>query len=148
LRLWSIHPKYLDTQGLLALWREGLLAQKVLLGLTKGYVNHPQLIRFKRTTNPPLYIGTYLYYVYLEGIRRGYMFNSSKIRAYDLTLERIPVTVGQLRYEHQHLLNKLRTRSPTHYGVIKELRDIEPHPLFKLVPGDVEPWERRCVHYK
>jgi hypothetical protein len=71
------------------------------------------------------------------------MFNSSKIRAYDLTLERIPVTVGQLRYEHQHLLNKLRTRSPTHYSVIKELRDIEPHPLFKLVPGDVEPWERR-----
>jgi hypothetical protein len=142
LRLWSIHPKYLDTQGLLALWREGLLAQKCLLGLTKGYLNHPQLIRFKRTTNPPLYIGTYLYYVYLEGTKRGYRFNSGKIRAYDLALERIPVTVGQLRYEHQHLLNKLRTRSPTHYDVIKRLRYIEPHPLFKPVPGDVEPWEK------
>jgi len=30
MRLWTIHPKYLDRQGLLALWREALLAQKVL----------------------------------------------------------------------------------------------------------------------
>jgi len=143
LRLWSIHPRYLDAQGLLALWREGLLAQKVLLGGTRGYVNHPQLIRFKQTANPPLYVGTYLYYVYLEGVRRGYAFNPSKIRAYDLTLEKIPVTIGQLRYEYQHLLNKLRKRSPTHYHKIKKLENIEPHPLFKPVPGDVEIWEKR-----
>ncbi|WP_368086417.1 pyrimidine dimer DNA glycosylase/endonuclease V [Nitrosomonas sp. Nm34] len=26
MRLWSIHPKYLDAKGLLALWREGLQA--------------------------------------------------------------------------------------------------------------------------
>jgi len=69
MRLWSIHPKYLDVQGLLGLWREGLLAQKVLLGETKGYRNHPQLIRFKRTPDPVLYLGTYLYYVYQEGVR-------------------------------------------------------------------------------
>ncbi len=143
MRLWSIHPKYLDAQGLLALWREGLLAQKVLLGGTRGYVNHPQLIRFKQTVNPPLYVGTYLYYVYLEGVRRGYAFNLSKIRAYDLTLENIPVTIGQLRYEYQHLLNKLRARSPTNYYKIKNLENIEPHPLFKPVPGDVEAWEKK-----
>jgi len=148
LRLWSIHPKYLDTQGLLGLWREGLLAQKCLLGLTKGYVNHPQLIRFKQTSNPPLYIGTYLYYVYLEGIRRGYKFNLSKIKAYDLTLEKIPVTVGQLRYEYRHLLNKLKIRSQTHYKLIKDLKEIEPHPLFKTVPGEVEPWEKVRVQYR
>ena len=148
MRLWSIHPKYLDTKGLLGLWREGLLAQKCLLGLTKGYVNHPQLIRFKQTSNPPLYIGTYLYYVYLEGIRRGYRFNLSKIKAYDLTLEKIPVTVGQLRYEYQLLLNKLKTRSKTHYELIKDLKEIEPHPLFKIVPGEIEPWEKVNFQYR
>lgn len=148
MRLWSIHPKYLDTKGLLGLWREGLLAQKCLLGLTKGYVNHPQLIRFKQTSNPSLYIGTYLYYVYLEGIRRGYRFNLSKIKTYDLTLEKIPVTVGQLRYEYQHLLNKLKTRSKTHYELIKDLKEIEPHPLFKTVPGEIEPWEKVNFQYR
>jgi Pyrimidine dimer DNA glycosylase (EC 3.2.2.17)/DNA-(apurinic or apyrimidinic site) lyase (EC 4.2.99.18) len=61
MRLWSLHPKYLDKLGLLGLWRESLLAQKVLLGKTKGYKNHPQLIRFKKTEDPILYIGTYLY---------------------------------------------------------------------------------------
>ncbi len=48
MRLWSLHPKYLDRQGLLAVWREGLLAQKVLQGKTKGYKNHPQLKRFQQ----------------------------------------------------------------------------------------------------
>lgn len=52
MRLWSVHPKYLDTRGLTACWREGLLARKVLLGQTKGYRNHPQLIRFRNTQNP------------------------------------------------------------------------------------------------
>jgi len=64
-RLWSISPGYLDARGLVALWREALLAQKVLMGLTRGYTRHPQLERFRRTSDPVLYIGTYLYYVYL-----------------------------------------------------------------------------------
>jgi hypothetical protein len=34
MRLWSLHPKHLDRQGLLAVWREGLLAQEVLRGET------------------------------------------------------------------------------------------------------------------
>lgn len=39
MRLWSIHPRYLDTKGLVALWRETLLlAQAVLFGNTKGAV--------------------------------------------------------------------------------------------------------------
>ena len=41
MKLWSIHPKYLDAKGLVALWREALLAQKVLDGKTEGYKNHP-----------------------------------------------------------------------------------------------------------
>jgi len=47
LRLWSIHPKYLDYKGLVAVWREGLLAKRVLMGETKEYRDHPQLLRLK-----------------------------------------------------------------------------------------------------
>ena len=41
MRLWSLHPAHLDRQGLIACWREALLAQKVLAGLTTGYRSHP-----------------------------------------------------------------------------------------------------------
>jgi len=47
MRLWSLHPSYLDPQGLVAVWREGLLAQAVLRGQTTGYTRHPQLARFR-----------------------------------------------------------------------------------------------------
>jgi len=43
MRIWSLHPKYLDSKGMVALWREALLAKQVLLNKTKGYKNHPQL---------------------------------------------------------------------------------------------------------
>jgi len=143
LRLWSLHPKYLDARGLLALWREGLLAQRVLRGETRGYASHPQLDRFKRTSDPPLYIGTYLYHVYLEGAGRGYSFNPDKILSYDLNLERIPVTRGQLKHEQEHLCRKLARRSPDDYHRIAGLAEIEPHPIFQPVPGGVEPWEKK-----
>ncbi|HKX52383.1 MAG TPA: pyrimidine dimer DNA glycosylase/endonuclease V [Nitrosospira sp.] len=39
MRLWTLHPRYLDTKGLVAAWREALLAQKVLSGLTSGYTS-------------------------------------------------------------------------------------------------------------
>ncbi len=141
MRLWSIHPKYLDTQGLLGLWREGLLAQKVLLGQTKGYRNHPQLIRFKKTKDPLLYIGTYLYYVYIEGERRGYKFDKSKIIKCDLTVK-MPVTKGQIQYEFQHLLEKLKVRDPIKYEEIKNEKIIETNPIFYVIDGGVEEWER------
>lgn len=141
MRLWSLHPKYLDKLGLLGLWREALLAQKVLLGETTGYRNHPQLVRFKNTRDPVLYIGTYLYYVHLEGISRGYRFNQEKIVRYSLSLK-MPVTRGQLEYEFRHLLRKLEKRSPYKYLEIKDEKVIEPHPLFYVIDGDVEDWER------
>ncbi|ACP48863.1 pyrimidine dimer DNA glycosylase [Sulfolobus islandicus Y.N.15.51] len=146
MRLWSIHPKYLDTQGLLGLWREGLLAQKVLLGETRGYKNHPQLIRFKRTSDPDpvLYIGTYLYYVYLEGVRRGYSFNKEKIVKYDLTL-RMPVTEGQINYEFHHLLEKLKIRNPKMYAELLQVKIIEVNPIFFVIKGDVEEWEKVSI---
>lgn len=141
MRLWSIHPKYLDTQGLLGLWREGLLAQKVLLGETRGYKNHPQLIRFKRTSDPVLYLGTYLYYVYMEGVRRGYSFNKDKIVKYDLTL-RMPVTEGQINYEFHYLLEKLKIRNPKMYAELLQVKIIETNPIFFVVKGGIEEWEK------
>ena len=48
MRLWSLHPSYLDSAGLVALWQEGLLARKVLSSQTKGYIHHPQLHRFRK----------------------------------------------------------------------------------------------------
>jgi len=79
MRLWSIHPKHLDANGLVALWREGLLAQNVLLGNTRGYKNHPQLTRFKNTNNQSAAIASYLRAVAEEADSRGYNFNKSKI---------------------------------------------------------------------
>jgi hypothetical protein len=141
MRLWSLHPKYLDKLGLLGLWRECLLAQKVLQGKTKGYKNHPQLIRFKRTRDPILYIGTYLYYVYLEGRRRGYNFNKDKIIKYDLKLK-MPVTIGQINFEFKHLLKKLKVRDMKKYEEIRNEKTIEPNPIFYIIDGDIEDWEK------
>ena len=74
MRLWSLHPSYLDAVGLVALWREGLLARKVLQGQTKGYIHHPQLFRFRETGTPIHVLDFYLKTVHDESIRRGYHF--------------------------------------------------------------------------
>ncbi len=140
MRLWSIHPKYLDSKGLVALWREGLLAQNVLLGNTKGYKNHPQLIRFKKTNNQSAAIASYLRSVAIEADSRGYHFNRNKI--IDLIFkDKIPVTNEQVQYEFEHLLKKLETRDPDLYRRLNGLGDIELHPLFNRVLGSVEDWE-------
>jgi len=140
MRLWSIHPKYLDSKGLVALWRESLLAQNVLLGNTKGYKNHPQLLRFKNTNNQSAAIASYLRSVAEEADSRGYHFNKSKIIAM-VFKDRIPVTNGQVLYEFEHLLKKLEARNQDLYRKFKNLGDIEPHPLFNMVIGGVENWE-------
>lgn len=138
-RLWSIHPQYLDVKGLLAVWREGLLAQAVLAGLTRGYTQHPQLIRFRGARGA---IGTYLHAIADEADRRGYAFDRRRIterrRSTLLT-----VTAGQLDYEWQHLKRKLRERSPADYRRLMRERDPLPHPCFEVVPGGVADWEVR-----
>ncbi|MDQ0159294.1 pyrimidine dimer DNA glycosylase/endonuclease V [Alkalibacillus salilacus] len=143
MRIWSIHPKYLDAKGLVALWRETLLAQKVLQGETKGYRNHPQLVRFRNQENPVQAIGTYLQYVYDEAVRRSYNFDQSKVYDVDQTLH-LKVTKGQAEYEWHHLLAKLEVRDPERYGSLKEMKheSIEAHPLFSIVEGELENWER------
>ena len=140
MRLWSIHPQYLDSKGLVALWREGLLAQKVLSGETRGYRNHPQLTRFRGVPNPLGAIASYLRSVADEAEKRGYQFSRDKILKRRLR-SRIAVTDGQVEYEFRHLLSKLRTRDPDLYRRLKDVRNIRLHPLFKRKKGGTETWE-------
>lgn len=141
MRLWSVHPQYLDKQGLGGLWREGLLAQKVLRGETRGYRNHPQLQRFRAASDPLAAIGSYLREVVNEACRRGYCFDESKILSEGYG-EPIPVTEGQLLYEWQHLQAKLRIRSPEVYSKNALTPTPLPHPRLIVVPGEIESWER------
>lgn len=144
MRLWSLHPGCLDVKGLTACWREGLLARKVLSGQTKGYRNHPQLVRFKSTPDPVAYVDAYLNAVYKEAIDRGYRFDGTKINSVDsIVVPAIPVTSGQLNYEWEHLMKKLSVRDPVRYDKLKLLSNPEAHPLFYVVAGGVEDWERR-----
>ena len=140
MRLWSIHPSYLDAKGLVALWREGLLAQKVLLGKTKGYTNHPQLMRFKNAPNTIDAICQYLHHVADEADKREYNFDRAKI-AQKEACNQLPVTAGQIEYEFDHLLQKLLIRAPKRHETLKHLHPIQPHPLFFTVDGKIEEWE-------
>jgi hypothetical protein len=148
-RIWSLHPRYLDRQGLTACWRETLLAQAVLDGRTKGYLNHSQLVRFRRQPDPLLAVGVYLDAVAEQATERGYRFDRTKVVRRPepgVAMPRIAVTDGQLRYEWGHLMAKLALRSPDQHRALLQAHptpdDVTPHPLFARVPGDVEPWER------
>ncbi|HTD90499.1 MAG TPA: pyrimidine dimer DNA glycosylase/endonuclease V [Burkholderiales bacterium] len=140
MRLWSLHPKYLDPKGLVALWREGLLAQAVIAGQTRGYKHHPQLKRFLETAAPCRYIAVYLRAVYNEAVRRGYQFDANKIGRGG-AVEPLPVARGQIKYEWAHLMRKLDTRSPLLHRQFVVMKRSEPHPLFCVVAGGVADWE-------
>lgn len=146
MRLWSIHPKYLDTTGLVALWREGLLAQKVLQGKTKGYKNHPQLERFKNSSKPKKAIAQYLVFVYEESCKRGYCFDKSKIKSIPSKKIALPLKRGQLKFELNHLIEKMRKRNPANFKKVRNTKRILPNPIFRVVNGAVEHWERVSVN--
>lgn len=141
MRIWSLHPKYLDAKGLVALWRETLLAKNVLAGKTKGYKNHPQLNRFKTAQKPIGVINFYLKSVWLEAAERNYNFDKSKFVEIN-DIEQINVTTGQLNFEKNHLLKKLHLRDLIKYNSFVGLVDYEPHSLFNLIDGEIEPWEK------
>ncbi len=141
MRIWSLHPKYLDRFGLLACWRETLLAQKVLQGETNGYQHHPQLARFRATPDPLAAIAAYLVALADEADRRGYTFNRQKIIS-SCMVDKIPVTRGQVLYEWEHLSAKLARRDPARLAEFTGIEGPDTHPLFEAVDGSVEPWER------
>lgn len=141
MRLWTLHPKYLDPRGLVALWREALLAQAVLKGETVGYRHHPQLLRFKSHPYPLGAIAVYLHAVYEEALARGYRFDETKIGR-RRTKVNLVESRGQLAYEWGHLQAKLRARSPECLRRWKNVPAPEQHPLFRLISGSVRDWEK------
>jgi len=143
MRLWTVHPSYLDAQGLVAAWREALLAKKVLAGRTRGYRHHPQLIRFQAHPRPRTAIAVFLRGLEQEARRRGYRFDARKVGRVT-RISPITETEGQLAYEWKHLRAKLRKRAPDRYRQFRSVRRPEPHPLFRLAPGPVRDWEKRA----
>ncbi len=141
MRLWSLHPRYLDSKGLVALWREGLLARKVLAGGTRGYRNHPQLRRFRESPDPLGAIDRYLSAVLEEADLRGYRFNRGKIRETSFP-GRLAVARGQVEYEREHLLRKLGIRDPKRQEALRDEERPVLHPLFKIVEGGMAEWEK------
>lgn len=142
MRVWSLHPRYLDPPGLVALWRETLLARKVLLGQTRGYRHHPQLRRFQAQADPVAAIDVYLAAVHAEATARGYRFDAGKFSP-DARSPAMAVSRGQLDYEWQHLRAKLASRSPQVLARWEGIDQPECHPLFVPEPGPVADWEKR-----
>lgn len=140
MRLWSLHPTHLDSRGLVALWREALLAQAVLNDETKGYRQHPQLFRFRAQFSPISFISEYLRAVHAESVERGFRFDSGKMMRVGTT-QQIDVPAGQIDFEWRHLMTKLNSRAP---GWFEAQRDASPkiHPLFRVIPGGIADWER------
>jgi len=141
MRLWTLHPRYLDPKGLVAAWREALLAQKVLAGATRGYRHHPQLVRFQQQPAPITVIATFLAGIAEEAQRRGYHFDVTKISC-PRFIGQIPETSGQLLHEWRHLKSKLRVRAPLLARQFRIVTTPEPHPLFRIIPGEVRAWEK------
>ena len=141
MRLWSLHPGYLDSQGLVALWREALLARAVLRGETRGYTRHPQLDRFRAHPHPRSAINAYLAEVHAEATRRGYAFDRSKIGPVR-SVAPISVSSGQIAFEWDHLLRKLAVRSPQNFSQLSGAAKPACHPLFRQRSGPMESWER------
>lgn len=142
MRLWSLHPRYLDAKGLVALWREGLLAQKVLQGRTRGYRHHPQLARFRARRDPVAAIAAYLHAVCDEAEARGYRFDRAKLAPRPRRAAPIALTRGQLAHEWAHLRQKLSQRDTAWLARWTGLERPRAHPAFKLIRGGVAEWER------
>ncbi len=141
MRLWTLHPRYLDAKGLVVLWREALLARAVLTGHTRGYRHHPQLTRFLTASDPLAAINAYLIGVANEARVRGYHFDRRKIRGRH-THPPIAETRGQLLTEWDDLLKKLETRSPDLARLWQAVPQPGTHALFNLVDGPVREWEK------
>ena len=163
MRIWSLHPSLLDRRALVACWRETLLAQKVLRGLTRGYTNHPQLIRFRAHPQPLEAVAAYLSGLADEADARGYSFNraligvgednagkngADKVKNPYASVAGIPVPLGQLEYELAFLQHKVAGRDPEWERQLNERLAARSelaacaHPLFEVVPGAIEPWEK------
>ncbi|MCK9489345.1 MAG: pyrimidine dimer DNA glycosylase/endonuclease V [Xanthomonadales bacterium] len=141
MRLWSLHPRWLDAKGLVALWREALLAKAVLAGRTRGYQQHPQLQRFREQADPLAAIDAYLHAVHDQARQRGYRFDAGKLGPLQ-ALPTIAVSDGQIAHEWRHLRAKLAVRSPDTLARWADTALPDCHPLFHVEAGNIASWER------
>jgi hypothetical protein len=144
LRLWSLHPSFLDQKALVAVWREALLARAVLRGATRGYRSHPQLQRFRQHPGPVSAINHYLRHIADEADRRGYRFDRSKIGPVR-NREPMDVSSGQLQFELEHLRRKVLARAPGELARLPAGARLKAHPLFRICRGPIAAWERGAV---
>lgn len=154
MRIWSLHPHYLDSKGLVAAWREGLLAKAVLEDKTKGYKNHPQLDRFKAADMPLEAINIYLGCLHQEAVFRGYNFDGSKLNPVSVEYtytNPMQVTKEQVAYEAMLLAVKIWNRKDRRTQEdIDRIMDLVNDKIeylwlgdnFELVGGQIEPWEK------
>jgi hypothetical protein len=116
------------------------------MGKTKGWKNHPQLIRFKNHNAPIHAIGFYLFIIYNEGCKRGYSYNKSKMFKIVEKVSMINISKEQLAYEFEILKNRVRGRDHTKFLELLEFGKKEsypkPHPLFHVIDGKVALWEK------
>ena len=141
MRLWSLHPKYFDVKGLLAAWREALLASAVLQNQTKGYRNHPQLNRFKESADPISAIALFLQEIHKESKQRSYNFDASKIPNIKSNIK-LQVSKEQLLYEWNFLKAKLAKRDPHKLAEINSSDYPQANPLFEVIDGKIADWEK------
>ena len=149
MRIWSIHPMYLDSKRLTAQWREALLCRAVLEGNTKGYKKHPQFLRVKNFHQPHYFINMFLYEIWNESKNRGYSFDKDKLMSdlslkYGCLLDLMEVTEGQLEYEFKHLQNKLGEFNSKYIENNQMINEdgILPNPCFMSIQGDIMDFEK------
>jgi hypothetical protein len=140
-RLWSIHPCYLDPPGLGGLWREALLAQRVVEGRTAAYRHHPQARRVLDQADPWGAIHDYLLGVWEEGRRRGYHYDRSRISEHSGG-HLMEVPRGQIEYELALLRYKLAERNRDFLSRLPTFERTLSHPSIRIVEGGIAPWER------
>jgi hypothetical protein len=145
MRIWTVHPRYLDVKGFVALWRETLLGMETLKKHVKcqhyiPWYKHPQLAPFKAQSDPILYISNYLYLVLEESRRRNYNFDGSKLDAipYCENLPLIKASREVLVHEWLVCLGRYRVRSPKWFEEVKDISplEVDPHPLYICEPEE------------
>ena len=79
--------------------------------------------------------------VLIESEKRGYHFDKTKLPVQCIPVDFIMESQGQLDYEWQHLLKKLRVRNPDRFRSVSNVKSPDPNPIFRIVPGGISSWE-------
>lgn len=133
MRIWKVHPKYLDQKGLSGQWFEAIIAKNSLISKDGYWYNNPQMDIFKNSEDPIDAVNSYLEEVWVEGIRRGYKFKSEYFDDY-CPLVTIPITHEDLYSDMNLLGDRVHKRDIDWYNDIwmTGMR-VVPHPLFKVI---------------